>query len=117
MKLQQNQNKVYNRNCNYKSTTNLYELALILANGQSRSDENGDSSFVNNLSRICDEFAESRQRVGIRSDNSDLLVYHIAKYQGVRENKNWKNFGVENRELLSYKSENEINTLNLAGKE
>ena len=74
MKLQQNQNKVDNKNCNYKSTTNLYELALMLANGQSRNDENGDSSFVNNLSRICDEFAKSRQRVDIRSDNNDLEI-------------------------------------------
>ena len=74
MKLQQNQNKVDNKNCNYKSTTNLYELALMLANGQSRNDENGDSSFVNNLSRICDGFAESRQRVDIRSDNNDLEI-------------------------------------------
>lgn len=74
MKLQQNQNKVDNKNCNYKSTTNLYELALMLANGQSRNDENSDSSFVNNLSRICDGFAEIRQRVDIRSDNSDLEI-------------------------------------------
>ena len=74
MKLQQNQNKVDNKNCNYKSTTNLYELALMLANGQSRNGENGDSSFVNNLSRICDEFAKSRQRVDIRSDNNDLEI-------------------------------------------
>ena len=74
MKLQQNQNKVDNKNCNYKSTTNLYELALMLANGQSRNGENGDSSFVNNLSRICDGFAESRQRVDIRSDNNDLEI-------------------------------------------
>ena len=74
MKLQQNQNKVDNKNCNYKSTTNLYELALMLANGQSRNDENGDSSFVDNLSRICDEFAKSRQRVDIRSDNNDLEI-------------------------------------------
>ena len=90
MKLQQNQNKVYNRNCNYKSTTNLYELALILANGQSRSDENSDSSFVNNLSRICDGFAESRQRVDIRSDNSDLeiavLSWQLANHQ---KSTNW----------------------------
>ena len=90
MKLQQNQNKVDNRNCNYKSTTNLYELALILANGQSRSDENGDSSFVNNLSRICDRFAESRQRVDIRSDNSDLeivvLSWQLANHQ---KSTNW----------------------------
>ncbi|MBP96543.1 hypothetical protein CMK18_11375 [Candidatus Poribacteria bacterium] len=85
MKLQQNKNKVDNRNCNYKSTTNLYELALILANGQSRSDENSASSFVNNLSRICDGFAESRQRVDIRSDNSDLeiavLSWQLANHQ------------------------------------
>ena len=90
MKLQQNQNKVYNRNCNYKSTTNVYELALILANGQSRSDENSDSSFVNNLSRICDGFAESRQRVDIRSDNSDLeiavLSWQLANHQ---KSTNW----------------------------
>ena len=85
MKLQQNQNKVDNKNCNYKSTTNLYELALMLANGQSRNDENGDSSFVNNLSRICVGFAESRQRVDIRSDNSDLkmavLSWQLANHQ------------------------------------
>ena len=85
MKLQQNQNKVDNKNCNYKSTTNLYEIALMLANGQSRNDENGDSSFVNNLSRICDGFAESRQRVDIRSDNNDLeiavLSWQLANHQ------------------------------------
>ena len=90
MKSQQNKNKVDNRNCNYKSTRNLYELALILANGQSRSDENSDSSFVNNLSRICDGFAESRQRVDIRSENSDLeiavLSWQLANH---KKSTNW----------------------------
>ena len=85
MKLQQNQSKVENKNCKHKSTTNLYEFALMLANGQSRNDENGDSSFVNNLSRICDGFAESRQRADIRSDNSDLeiavLSWQLANHQ------------------------------------
>ena len=74
MKLQQNQNKVDDKNYNYNPTTDLYEIALMLADGQSRNNKSRDSSFVDNLSRICDEFAKSRQRVDIRSDNNDLEI-------------------------------------------
>ena len=74
MKLQQNQNKVDDKNYNYNPTTDLYEIALMLADGQSRNNKSRDSSFVDNLSRICDGFAESRQRVDIRSDNNDLEI-------------------------------------------
>jgi hypothetical protein len=36
---------------------NFYELALLLADGQSRASESRWESFIDNLSRICDEFA------------------------------------------------------------
>ena len=36
---------------------NLYELALLLADGQSRDSEHRWANFIDNLSRICDEFA------------------------------------------------------------
>jgi len=43
-------------------TANLYELSLILAEAQSRNDHDRWGCFINNLSRICDAFATSRQR-------------------------------------------------------
>ena len=36
---------------------NFYELALLLADGQSRQSEYRWGSFIDHLSRICDEFA------------------------------------------------------------
>ncbi len=36
---------------------NFYELALLLADGQSRHSEYRWGSFIDHLSRICDEFA------------------------------------------------------------
>ena len=36
---------------------NLYELALLLADGQSRNSDSRWESFIDNLSRICDKFA------------------------------------------------------------
>ncbi len=43
-------------------TANLYELSLILAEAQSRNNQDRWDCFINNLSRICDTFATSRQR-------------------------------------------------------
>ena len=40
-----------------KDYPNFYELALLLAYGQSRNSESRWESFIDNLSRICDEFA------------------------------------------------------------
>ena len=44
-----------------KKRPNFHELALLLADGQSQN-ENEDkrwANFIDNLSRICDEFASS----------------------------------------------------------
>ena len=40
-----------------KSHINFYEIALLLADGQSRNSEERWSRFIDNLSRICDELA------------------------------------------------------------
>jgi hypothetical protein len=43
-----------------KNHPNFYELALILADGQARNNENGETdweSFIDNLARISNEFA------------------------------------------------------------
>ena len=43
-----------------KDRQNFYELALILADGQTRKDKTYSwSDFIDNLSQICDEFAYS----------------------------------------------------------
>ncbi len=43
-----------------KDRQNFYELALILADGQARKDDQHYwSDFIDNLSQICDEFAYS----------------------------------------------------------
>lgn len=56
----------YNEKLNMKlkntrtNRPNFYELALLMADGQARHPENGDTSwesFIDNLSRIADEFA------------------------------------------------------------
>lgn len=36
---------------------NFYELAVLLADAQSRDSESDWEDFIDNLSRICDEFA------------------------------------------------------------
>jgi hypothetical protein len=36
---------------------NFYELALLLADAQSRNSESHWEDFIDNLSRICDQFA------------------------------------------------------------
>ena len=43
-------------------TTNLYELALLLAEEQSQNSQDRWACFIDNLSQICDEFATSRQQ-------------------------------------------------------
>ena len=57
-----------------KDRQNFYELALILADGQARKDnEYYWSDFIDNLSQICDEFAysihpkEKPRSVGLQS--------------------------------------------------
>ena len=43
-----------------KNCQNFYELALLLADGQARKDKTYSwSDFIDNLSQICDEFADS----------------------------------------------------------
>ena len=45
-----------------QSKTSLYELSLVLSEGQSRHKKDRWNCFINNLSRICDEFATSRKK-------------------------------------------------------
>ena len=40
-----------------KNHPNFYEMALLLADGQSHQSEDRWGSFIDNLSRICNEFA------------------------------------------------------------
>ena len=50
-----------------KNPTNFYELALLLADGQSRQNDYRWGDFIDNLSRICDDFADSispKRRIG-----------------------------------------------------
>ena len=42
--------------------TDLYALALLLAEAQSRDQKDREINFINNLSRICDQFATGRQK-------------------------------------------------------
>ena len=43
-----------------KNRQNFYELALLLADGQARTDKTDSwSDFIDNLSQICDQFAYS----------------------------------------------------------
>ena len=43
--------------------TDLYALALLLAEAQSRNQQDRQTNFINNLSRICDQFATGRQKI------------------------------------------------------
>ena len=43
-----------------KHGTNLYKLALLLAQAQSRKSENRGENFIDNLARICDQFSKSK---------------------------------------------------------
>ena len=63
------------------SKTNLYELSLVLSEGQSRHKNDRWNCFINNLSRICDEFATSRTRQDDQSPTnylSDENIDHIS---------------------------------------
>ena len=42
--------------------TDLYALALLLAEAQSRDQQDRETNFINNLSRICDQFAAVKQK-------------------------------------------------------
>ena len=43
-----------------RNRQNFYELALLLADGQARKDKaHSWSDFIDNLSQICDQFADS----------------------------------------------------------
>jgi len=44
--------------------TNLYELALLLAEAKSRHSQDRWGCFIDNLSQICDAFATSQQLTG-----------------------------------------------------
>ena len=55
-----NEKLTMERNNTRRNRPNYYELALLMADGQARHAENGGSSwdsFINNLSRISNEFA------------------------------------------------------------
>lgn len=57
---------------------NFYELALLLADGQSRHSENRWGSFIDNLSRICDEFATQiarKEKLGLAALESMYRNY------------------------------------------
>jgi len=43
-----------------KHQTNFYELALLLADGQARKNKHYWPDFIDNLSRICDNFASHK---------------------------------------------------------
>ncbi len=57
--------EILNRTMMIKNHPNFYELALLLADGQSRSNSGALcppdrwERFIDNLSRICDQFANS----------------------------------------------------------
>ena len=76
----QPKNNCLSQNQRY-SKTNLYELSLVLSEGQSRHKKDRWNCFINNLSRICDEFATSRTRQDDQSPTnylSDENIDHIS---------------------------------------
>ena len=76
----QPKNNYLSQNQRY-SKTNLYELSLVLSEGQSRHKKDRWNCFINNLSRICDEFATSRTRQDNQSPTnylSDENIDHIS---------------------------------------
>ena len=72
-------------NDNSCSVVNLYNFALILADAQSRSSKDSHACFIDNLSRICDEFATSRQQTNSQVDNSyseaAIVSWYFANHQ------------------------------------
>ena len=56
----------------FNSVDNLYDLALLLAEAQSRNSKNRHACFIENLSRICDAFAISKQLIDIEMPNDSL---------------------------------------------
>ena len=60
-----------------QSKTNLYELSLVLSEGQSRHKKDRWNRFINNLSRICDEFATSRKRQNTQLPTTCLSAENI----------------------------------------
>ncbi|MEO2006831.1 MAG: hypothetical protein ABGY41_22360 [Candidatus Poribacteria bacterium] len=42
------------------AATNMYDLAVLLAEGQSNVEETSWEAFIDNLSRITDAFADAR---------------------------------------------------------
>jgi len=52
-----------NKQMRISQQTNFYELALLLADGQARRNKHYWMDFIDNLSRICDNFASHRTRI------------------------------------------------------
>jgi hypothetical protein len=55
---------------NPKNHRNFFELALLLADEQSRQQGDRWASFIDNLSRICDEFAGPH--LSLKRERQDL---------------------------------------------
>ena len=64
MKLQQTEHRQTAQTIDNNShlATNLYELALLLAEAKSRNSQDRWGCFIDNLAQICDVFATSRQQ-------------------------------------------------------
>ena len=53
---------------------NMYDMAVLLAEGQSIVDEMSWEAFIDNLSRITDAFADARAQADKVAHEPELLV-------------------------------------------
>ena len=58
-----------------------------------------------------DHFIDHYKEI-IRSDKTYLLVYHIAKSQGVQDLKKWNNYAFDGKKLMTYKDSKSLESIN-----
>ena len=63
-----------------------------------------------------DHFIDHYKQI-IRSDNTYLLVYHIAKSQGVQDIKKWNNYAFKGKKLMTYKDSRSPEIINFVKSE
>jgi hypothetical protein len=56
------------------AATNMYDLAVLLAEGQSNPEDTGWEAFIDNLSRITDAFADARVKGDVETVETEELI-------------------------------------------
>ncbi len=56
------------------ATANMYDMAVLLAEGQSNLDDTSWAAFIDNLSRITDAFADARAKAEVETAETEQLV-------------------------------------------